>query len=87
MSDNGTAPEQAPVQSRTEEPYVYYVIVELTGHGTSEHAQKEAASMKRHLDVWGHKDHRVWMAEDIEDTSRNLIPVTWAPVMPGEVGD
>lgn len=87
MSTNGQdTPEQAPIQTRVEEPYVFYLVVEIHGHGTFEHMQKEAAAMKRRLDVGSHTEHKCWMAEDLEDTSRNLIPVTWPPVQPGEGG-
>lgn len=71
----------------TEEPYDLILVVKVAGYGTLAHARKEAATLKRVLEVNLHNKPEVLMVEPDGETVLTLTctEVTWGPLH-GEAG-
>lgn len=61
-----------------EEPYEFALVVKITGYGNQEHQDKEAAIVKRMLEVKMHREVEVFVAPNLKPKTTKLIPVTWS---------
>lgn len=62
------------------------LVIKLTTHGSQEDANKEAASIRRYLEVRLHKPVEVFIAPNLKPKTTKLIPVTWDPMGGGVAG-
>lgn len=54
------------------------LVIKLVTHGTQADADKEAASIRRYLEVRMHRDVEVFIAPNLKIGGKTkLIPVTW----------
>lgn len=77
--NNGKEPQSTcgPGPDMQEQSYEIALVIRVTGYGNQEQQRKDAANVKRLLDVGLQKDNEVFMAPNLKAKTTKLIPVTW----------